>query len=123
MKGCGSLNIEPEFPFLIAQNVNLIAVDKLKRTIDITVKTRYRQIEKKAKLIPLDGGEFKVEFEEPERAVAEGQAAVFAPRHAGKDGRFVYAEAGTAFAQFGRRGGFHTRHHRAVAFGRIQPGQ
>ena len=62
---------------LIAQNVNLIAFDKLKRTIDITVKTRYRQIEKKAKLIPLDGGEFKVEFEEPERAVAEGQAAVF----------------------------------------------
>lgn len=62
---------------LIAQNVNLIAYDTLKQPLDITVKTRYRQIEKKAKLIPLNGGEYKVEFKEPERAVAEGQAAVF----------------------------------------------
>lgn len=61
----------------IAQNVNLIAYDTLKTPLDISVKTRYRQIEKNATLIPLNDGEYKIEFEEPERAVAEGQAAVF----------------------------------------------
>ena len=55
----------------------MIAFDELKTEMEVTVKTRYRQKEKRAKLIPLGGGEFKIEFAEPEKAVAEGQAAVF----------------------------------------------
>ncbi|WP_029410272.1 tRNA 2-thiouridine(34) synthase MnmA [Treponema pedis] len=62
---------------LIAENVNLIAVDEIKTETVVTVKTRYRQTEKKAVLIPLGKNEFKAVFDEPEKAVAEGQAAVF----------------------------------------------
>lgn len=62
---------------LIAENVNFIAFDKPEKAMDITVKTRYRQIEKKAKLIPVSEETVKIEFLEPERAVAEGQAVVF----------------------------------------------
>ncbi len=62
---------------IIAESVNMIAFDELKTEMEVTVKTRYRQKEKHAKLIPLGGGEFKIEFAEPEKAVAEGQAAVF----------------------------------------------
>ncbi len=62
---------------LIAESVNLIAFDKIEGPIDISVKTRYRQKEIPAKLIPLANGEYKVEFLQPEKAVAEGQAVVF----------------------------------------------
>ena len=68
---------------LIASNVNIISKKTIDKEIDIEVKTRYRQQKKKAKLIPLKNeefkpmGKFKVEFIEPEKAVAEGQAAVF----------------------------------------------
>ncbi len=62
---------------LIADNVNLIAFDKLEQEMDVTVKTRYRQTGKPAKLIPLTESSVKIEFAEPEKAVAEGQAAVF----------------------------------------------
>ncbi len=62
---------------LIAEDVNLIAFDNLNEEITVTVKTRYRQKEIPAKLIPQENGELKVEFINPERAVAEGQAVVF----------------------------------------------
>ncbi len=62
---------------LIAEEVNLIAFDKLEKEIEVTVKTRYRQKEIPAKLIPQENNELKVEFLKPERAVAEGQAVVF----------------------------------------------
>lgn len=63
---------------LIAKDVNLIAFDKIEDEMNITVKTRYRQKEKNAKLIPQENStEFKIEFEEPEKSVAEGQAVVF----------------------------------------------
>ncbi|UTC79139.1 tRNA 2-thiouridine(34) synthase MnmA [Treponema sp. OMZ 799] len=71
---------------LIASNVNIISKKLIYKEIDIEVKTRYRQQKKKAKLIPLKTedlkptGKFKVEFLEPEKAVAEGQAAVFYDR-------------------------------------------
>ena len=68
---------------LIASKVNIISKKTIDKEIDIEIKTRYRQQKKKAKLIPLKNeefkptGKFKVEFIEPEKAVAEGQAAVF----------------------------------------------
>ena len=62
---------------LIADNVNFIAFDKLEQEMYVTVKTRYRQTGKPAKLIPLTESSVKIEFAEPEKAVAEGQAAVF----------------------------------------------
>ncbi len=62
---------------LIAEEVNLIAFDNLDQEIEVTVKTRYRQKEIPAKLIKQDNNEVKVEFINPERAVAEGQAVVF----------------------------------------------
>lgn len=62
---------------LIAENVNLIAVEKINEPMSVTVKTRYRQTEKKALLLPEKNGKIKVQFESPEPAVAEGQAAVF----------------------------------------------
>lgn len=59
------------------ENVNLIACEQITSPIKVTVKTRYRQEEKPAVLIPIGNGKIKADFETPEAAVAEGQAAVF----------------------------------------------
>ena len=62
---------------LIAEKVNWIAFDKPEQEISVNIKTRYRQTEKSAKLIPLTDHSVNVVFDQPEKAVAEGQAAVF----------------------------------------------
>ena len=62
---------------LIADEVNLIAYDKLNEDIKVTVKTRYKQKEAPATLTPLGNGKIKVIFDEPQRAITKGQAAVF----------------------------------------------
>ena len=62
---------------LIADEVNLIAYDKLHEDIKVTVKTRYKQKEAPATLTPLGNGKIKVIFDEPQRAITKGQAAVF----------------------------------------------
>lgn len=46
------------------------------RTFECTAKFRYRQLEQKVK-VTLEGGGALVEFEQPQRAVTEGQYAVF----------------------------------------------
>ncbi|QEK07640.1 tRNA 2-thiouridine(34) synthase MnmA [Treponema phagedenis] len=61
---------------LVAENVNFIAVEKLTEPIVCTVKTRYRQNEIPARLIPITEDSLRVEFLQPERAVAAGQALV-----------------------------------------------
>lgn len=65
------------FSSFIAEKVNLILSEKISGPVNIMVKTRYRQKEKKAVLTPIENGKVKIEFETPELAVAEGQAAVF----------------------------------------------
>lgn len=62
---------------LVAGDVNLIAVESLQAPLDVTAKIRYRMREAKARLHPLDKGKVYVEFENPQRAVTPGQAAVF----------------------------------------------
>lgn len=62
---------------LIAKDVNLIAFDKLTENTRGFVKTRYKQKEAPATLIPMDDNKIKVVFDEPQRAITKGQAAVF----------------------------------------------
>ncbi|MBE7020691.1 MAG: tRNA 2-thiouridine(34) synthase MnmA [Ruminococcaceae bacterium] len=61
----------------IAGDINLIAFDELNEKIRATVKTRYKQKEAPATLVPLENGKIEVVFDEPQRAIARGQAAVF----------------------------------------------
>ncbi len=62
---------------LIAGDVNWIAFDALDGPIHVTVQTRYRQQDRPATVTPLADGTVRVDFEQPQRAVAPGQAAVF----------------------------------------------
>lgn len=61
---------------LIADDFNLISVQKLDAPMRVTAKTRYSQKEQPAVVSYLGNGEYKVEFDEPQRAVTSGQAVV-----------------------------------------------
>ncbi len=61
---------------LVADDVNLIAFDKLTDSLKVTAKTRYRQKEFPATVEPLDDSRFRLIFDEPQRAVTKGQAVV-----------------------------------------------
>lgn len=58
-------------------NCNFISVDKLTSPMRVTAKTRYSQREAEAVISPLDDGRVLLEFDEPQRAMARGQSAVF----------------------------------------------
>lgn len=62
---------------LLAEEINLIAEEKLTETVSCFAKTRYRQRETPCKLIPCGGDKAKVVFDTPQRAVTEGQRVVF----------------------------------------------
>jgi tRNA-specific 2-thiouridylase len=62
---------------LVAEDVNLISVEKLEEPMRITAKTRYSQTEQSATLSYVGNGEYLVEFDKPQRAVTSGQAVVF----------------------------------------------
>lgn len=61
---------------LIADSVNLIAMDALPPAFEAEVKIRFRARPEKALITPLPDGRFSVEFAEPQRSVTPGQAAV-----------------------------------------------
>ena len=61
---------------LVADDFNLISVEKLDAPIRVTAKTRYSQKEQPAVVSYLGNGEYMVEFDEPQRAVTSGQAVV-----------------------------------------------
>lgn len=61
---------------LIAEDVNLIAVESITEPLRITAKTRYGQTEQSATL-SYEDDIYKVVFDEPQRAVTSGQAVVF----------------------------------------------
>lgn len=62
---------------LIANDVNLISIAQLTEPMKVGAKVRYSQLEKPATIFPLDNGNVKVIFDEPQRAVTTGQAVVF----------------------------------------------
>ncbi|MCD8005731.1 MAG: tRNA 2-thiouridine(34) synthase MnmA [Oscillospiraceae bacterium] len=61
---------------LIADDVNWIAIEKLTKPLRVTAKTRYRQKEFPAEVVPFENGRFRLDFDEPQRAVTKGQAVV-----------------------------------------------
>ena len=62
---------------LLAEDCNLITIDKLETPLRVTAKTRYRQKDVPALIEPLADGRIKVTFDEPQRAITPGQAVVF----------------------------------------------
>ncbi len=60
---------------LKASDINWIAFDKPEKEFRCTVKTRYRSKEAAACVYP-DGDKVRIVFDEPQRAVTKGQAAV-----------------------------------------------
>ena len=62
---------------LLADDFNLIAYQTLDAPARVAARIRYRQKEQAAVVTPLGGGKVIVSFEEPQRAVTPGQAAVF----------------------------------------------
>ncbi|MBQ3093661.1 MAG: tRNA 2-thiouridine(34) synthase MnmA [Clostridia bacterium] len=64
-------------PSLYATDCNWIAVDSVDTPLRVTAKTRYKQAEAAATIVPLDDGSIRVDFDTPQRAVTAGQAVVF----------------------------------------------
>ena len=62
---------------LTAEDLNLIAVDKIERPLRVKAKIRYRQSEQWATVVQTDKDKAEVVFDEPQRAVTKGQAVVF----------------------------------------------
>lgn len=72
--GDGDELLKPE---LIATDINLISIAKITEPIHCKAKTRYKQPEQPCTLYPLESGEIKVVFDNPQRAITPGQAVVF----------------------------------------------
>ena len=62
---------------LRARRVNLIAMDNLREPVRVSVKIRHRHEPAPAMLEKISGDEVLVTFDQPQRAVTPGQAAVF----------------------------------------------
>ena len=61
---------------LDAGDINLIAFDRIDRPIRAKAKVRYRQKEQWATVTQTDADRLHLEFDEPQRAIAKGQAVV-----------------------------------------------
>ena len=61
---------------LIADDFNWIAFERPDEPFRAKAKIRYSQSEQPSTVTPLDGGKVKVVFDEPQRAIAKGQAVV-----------------------------------------------
>ena len=61
---------------IIVKDINLLLVDEIENWMNVTVKTRYSSKEASAKIMQ-DDNTIKVVFDEPQRAIAPGQSAVF----------------------------------------------
>jgi tRNA-uridine 2-sulfurtransferase len=61
----------------VAASVNWVAFDAPSREVRADVRVRYRHREAPATITPLGEGRARVRFDEPQRAVTPGQAAVF----------------------------------------------
>ena len=61
---------------LVARNAQWIFQDAPSRPFDASVRVRYRHGGAPGRVYPASGGEFRVEFQEPQRAISPGQAVV-----------------------------------------------
>jgi tRNA-specific 2-thiouridylase len=62
---------------LVARDVNWLSVTEPRQAVRARVRIRYRHVEASATLSPLGDGRVDVRFDEPQRAITPGQAAVF----------------------------------------------
>ncbi len=65
---------------LIADNLNLVYMDKLETPIKVEAKVRYLHPPAQAFVIPEANGKIKVKFDQPQQAVTPGQSVVFYER-------------------------------------------
>ncbi|MCI8473410.1 MAG: tRNA 2-thiouridine(34) synthase MnmA [Clostridiales bacterium] len=61
---------------LTATDINMITVSSIDKPLRLKAKVRYRQTEQWATVIQTDKNTLRIEFDEPQRAVTGGQAAV-----------------------------------------------
>jgi len=61
---------------LTAKDINLIACENIKKTMRVTVKTRYLQTEQEAVAEQTGDNTLHIEFDKPQRAITPGQAVV-----------------------------------------------
>ena len=77
----GAVTVGPESALyareILAEDLNWISMEGLTGPLQVRTKTRSRQAEQPAVVFPEDGGRVRVVFDEPQRAVTPGQAAVF----------------------------------------------
>ena len=62
---------------LVAARLNWISIPKLEEKMECQVQIRYRHPGAPGILTPLEGGKIEVEFQNPQRGITPGQAAVF----------------------------------------------
>ena len=62
---------------LLVRDINLIPFDALTSPLRVKARIRYRQSEQAAVLTQLNEDTIRVIFDQPQRAVTKGQAAVF----------------------------------------------
>lgn len=61
----------------VANEINLMLIDKLEEPMEVMAKIRYSAPVAKATIYPLESGNIKVVFEKPQRAITPGQSIVF----------------------------------------------
>lgn len=61
---------------IVANDINMISMPRLERTVRLKAKVRYRQVEQWASVTQMDSDTLKIEFDEAQRAVTKGQAVV-----------------------------------------------
>ena len=79
---------------ILVEDLNWIAIEGLDSPLRVGAKTRSRQAEQAAEIFPESGGQVRVVFDRPQRAVTPGQAAVFYSGDAVVGGGTI-VEAGT----------------------------
>ncbi|HOK79536.1 MAG TPA: tRNA 2-thiouridine(34) synthase MnmA [bacterium] len=62
---------------LIAENVNFIAIESLEKPLAVQTKIRYKHKAAFSVISPIENNRISVVFNEPQRAITPGQAAVF----------------------------------------------
>lgn len=61
---------------LLAKDINLISVESIEEPLRVRARVRYNQPEQPATVYQLDSDTIRVVFDEPQRAIAKGQAVV-----------------------------------------------